>query len=69
MAENDNAPPPAEEESKPLVVDGDAEEVFALIVDVTRMLLGWSWEGTIGITESIEHVAEAYKDVNSDEVE
>ena len=41
----------------------EKEDVFYLCVDLARTLMGWSWEGTIGIDRIVGRVAEAYKSV------
>jgi uncharacterized membrane protein YjjB (DUF3815 family) len=47
----------------------DADEVFGTIVDLVKTLLGWSWEGTLGIDERAASVASAYSKINGDELE
>jgi len=46
----------------------EADEVFELVVDVVSTLLGWSWEGIIGIDKAAADVANVYKDINGDEL-
>jgi uncharacterized membrane protein YjjP (DUF1212 family) len=42
--------------------DGDADlsEVFALVRDLTQLLLNWSWEGIVGLEDKVKRAARAY---------
>jgi hypothetical protein len=37
------------------------EQVFGLAVDLARTLLGWSWEGTLGLEDKITRVVNVYR--------
>jgi hypothetical protein len=42
------------------VAVADLAEVFALVRDLTRVLLNWSWEGIVGLEDKVKRVARAY---------
>ncbi len=48
------------DDKSPTVAVADLAEVFALVRDLTRVLLNWSWEGIVGLEDKVKRVARAY---------